>query len=76
MAIENTLVSSALTINYKDGVDEAGKDVIKSKKFSNIKVDAVTENLYSAANALSSLMKYPALEFVRSDNNLITNSQA
>jgi hypothetical protein len=36
MAVKSTLVDSALTLKYKSGVDSNGKDIIKSKKFSNI----------------------------------------
>jgi len=60
-------------MKYKEGVDVNGKDIIKSKKFSNIKVTATAQNIFDTAAAFGPLMKYPVLETLRSDDNLLTN---
>jgi hypothetical protein len=73
MAVQNTVVKSALTLKYKEGVDESGKDIIKAKKFANVKTDAADQDIYSVANALTPLMKYPVLDIVRSDDSILIN---
>jgi hypothetical protein len=73
MAVQSTLLKSSLTMKYKEGVDVNGKDIIKSKKFSNIKVTATAQNIFDTAAAFGPLMKYPVLETLRSDDNLLTN---
>ena len=73
MAAQTMLAKSALSIKYKDGVDERGNDINKTKKFSNVKVTAVAQNLYDVAIALSPLMRYPILEVVRTDDSVIVN---
>jgi hypothetical protein len=73
MAVKSTLIDSALTLKYKEGVDSNGKDIIKTKKFSNIKVTATDENVYAIAAAFSPLMKYPVVQSLRTNDNALTN---
>ena len=74
MAVQSTLVKSGLSLRYKAGVDAAGKDINKVKKFSNVKVTAVNQNLFDVAAAFSPLMKYPTLEILRTDDNKLMNA--
>jgi hypothetical protein len=74
MAVQSTLLKSALTLKYKEGVDVNGKDIIKSKKFSNVKVTAAAQNVFDVSASIASLMKYPTVETLRSDDNLLTNA--
>jgi hypothetical protein len=73
MAVQSSVVKSALTLKYKEGVDLSGNDIIKAKKFSNVKTDAVDADIYALAVALSPLMKYPVMDIVRSDENILIN---
>ena len=73
MAVQSTLLKSALTIKYKEGVDTNGQDIIKTKKFSNVKVTAGDQNIYDVSAAFGPLMKYPILETQRSNDNILIN---
>ena len=73
MAALTTLSKSALNLRYKEGVDGFGKDIIKAKKYSNVKASAVAQNIYDVSTAFGTLMKYPIHEIVRTDDNVITN---
>ena len=73
MAVVNTLTKTALNFKYKDGVDGAGNDIIKAKKFSNVKVTAADQSIYDTAEAFSSLLKYPYWEAQRTDDSALTN---
>ena len=71
MAVQSNLAKSALSLRYKEGVDLDGKDIIKSRKFSNIKVGAVDQDIYDTAAVLNPLMKYPVLEVLRTNESLL-----
>jgi hypothetical protein len=73
MAVTSTLVKSALNIRFKAGVDEAGKDIIKAKSYSNIKVTSTEDDLLLIGTALGSLMQYEFTGIVRSDDKVIVN---
>jgi len=74
MAVQNTQIKSALTLKYKSGVDANGKDIIKNKKFTNIKLTADNQGLYDVAAAMSPLMKYPLVEVLRSNDSSLINA--
>lgn len=73
MAVQSTLLKSALTMKYKEGVDTNGADIIRLKKFSNVKVTADNQSIYDVSAAFGPLMKYPILETQRSDDNILIN---
>jgi len=74
MAVQSTQIKSALSLRYKEGVDANGKDIIKTKKFSNIKIVADNQGLLDVATALSPLMKYPIVEILRSNDSKLINA--
>lgn len=73
MAVQSTLAKSAVTLKYIAGVDEKGNDIIKTKKFSNLKVAAAAQDVYDAAQAMGPLMKYPVTEIIRTDDSVLIN---
>ena len=73
MAVQSTLLKSALTMKYKEGVDTNGNDIIRLKKFSNVKVTATNQSIFDVSEAFAPLMKYPVLETQRSDDNILIN---
>jgi hypothetical protein len=73
MAVQSSVVKSALTLKYKEGVDLSGNDIVKAKKFSNVKTDAANADVYALAVALNPLIKYPVIDIVRSDDSILIN---
>lgn len=73
MAVQSSVVKSALTLRYKEGVDESGKDIIKAKKLSNIKTAALDEDVYAVAFTFKNLMKYPVAEMLRNNDSALIN---
>jgi len=73
MAVQSTLAKSALSLKYKEGVDTNGKDIMRTKKFSNIKVTAVDQDIFDISDLNTSLMLYPVSEVLRSDDCLLAN---
>jgi len=73
MAVQSTLAKSALSLKYKEGVDVNGKYIIKTKKFSNVKVTAADQDIFDISDAFTSLMLYPVSEVLRSDDCVLAN---
>lgn len=73
MAVQSSVVKSALSLKYKEGVDESGKDIIKTKKFSNVKTVALDDDVYAIAATFKPLMKYPVSEILRNDDSMLIN---
>lgn len=71
MAVESSTVKSALSLKYKEGVDQNGKDINKTKKFSNVKTAALDADIFAVAGAFEPLMKYPVEEIVRTDDSIL-----
>jgi len=74
MALLSSLTNTAVSLRYKEGVDSTGKDIIKAKKFSNVKISAVDQDIYDTAAALGSLISYPVSQVVRSNDSVLINA--
>jgi len=73
MAVQSTLAKSALSLKYKEGVDTNGKDIMRTKKFTNVKVTAADQDIFDISDAFTSLMLYPVSEVLRSDDSMLPN---
>ncbi|RRN73921.1 DUF1659 domain-containing protein [Peribacillus simplex] len=62
-------VSSTLRIDFETGLNENGTLVFKRRSFSNIKVEATAEQLFSTAVAIASVQNYPMGEVTRVDTS-------
>jgi hypothetical protein len=74
MAVQNTLVNTAMSIRFKAGIDALGNDIVKAKKYSNVKVTAADADVLLIATTLGTLMKDEVLEIVRSNDSLLINA--
>lgn len=71
MAVNSTKVQSTMIIKFKTGTDAKGEDIIKSKRFSKVKVDASDENILEVGTQLGGLLKHPLADVIREDLNLV-----
>jgi hypothetical protein len=71
MAVQTSLFNTSLSIRYKEGIDERGNDIVKAKKFSNVKVTAVSQDLFDVAQAFSPLLRYPVVDVLKTDESFI-----
>jgi hypothetical protein len=74
MAMQSTLVNTAMSIRFKAGIDALGNDIVKAKKYSNVKVTAADADVLLIATTLGTLMKDEVLEIVRSNDSLLINA--
>lgn len=73
MSTKSTTVQSTVSLKFKTGVDAKGKDVLKSQKFSNVKVTASNDDIYTVGTSLGTLLMYPVTDVIRDDSNQIIN---
>lgn len=74
MAAMSTKVQSSLAIKFKTGVDaKTGKDVVKSAKFSNVKVSATDDSIFAVGQAIGSLLNHSLVSIMRDDQSEIAN---
>ncbi|MGL4730931.1 MAG: DUF1659 domain-containing protein [Clostridium sp.] len=67
MAVSNVKTSSAINLVYKVGVDEEGKDIMKSQRFSKIKINANDEDIYSVATELGKFVAGDIHKIIKED---------
>ncbi|MFJ7637780.1 MULTISPECIES: DUF1659 domain-containing protein [unclassified Peribacillus] len=64
-------LSTTLRLDFETGLNEKGEIVFKRKSFSNIKTNALVDQLSATAKAIASVQNYPMGEVNRVDTNAI-----
>ena len=65
MAVNSSLTANTLVLKLKVGVDQEGKDVFKTQRFSKIKSLATDENMFSVGKALANLAESISHEILK-----------
>lgn len=63
---------SQLRLYFIVGQNDKGEDVLKSKVFNNVKVDASADSLFAVASAVAPLQVYPLQSVERSETAVIS----
>jgi len=58
MAVNNVPVGSVLRLQLQTGVDGNGDPIIRNKSLSNVKADALDQNVFDVAQALALLQEH------------------
>jgi hypothetical protein len=74
MAVNVSLRYSKLKLTFSNGVDGNGKELKKTKTYSNIKPTTTDEDVYAIADVLISLQQSTALQVGRLDEKEITQA--
>lgn len=73
MAVIATNNPTGLKIKFNLGKDlETGSDIIKSKTFSNVKSDALDQDLFDVGSVIASLQTGAVVEICRIDNTTLS----
>ncbi|KPU26398.1 hypothetical protein TR13x_10290 [Caloranaerobacter sp. TR13] len=67
MAVNAVTKDSKIKLNLDGGIDQNGKQIVKSKTYSKVKGAATNEDVYSVAIALTGLQKLPVVSIRRID---------
>ncbi|MFV0358087.1 MAG: DUF1659 domain-containing protein [Bacteroides thetaiotaomicron] len=70
MAITKENLSSKLSIRSNYGTVD-GKDIIKSRTYSNLKATAADQDIYDTAVAISAIQDKPLQEVVRVETSIL-----
>ena len=73
MAVKSTKVQSTMNVKFKTCIDAKGNDILKNQRFSKVKVTAGDDNILAVGTALGTLLKYPMVEVLREDINIVIN---
>ena len=73
MAVISTKVQSTMNVKFKTGIDATGKDILKNQRFSKVKVTAGEAGILAVGTAFGTLLKYPLVEVLREDINILIN---
>lgn len=65
------MLSTTLRLDFETGLNEKGEIAFKRKSFSNIKAEALVDQLSVVAKAIASVQNYPLGEVTRVDTKAI-----
>ncbi|HBX22198.1 MAG TPA: DUF1659 domain-containing protein [Desulfotomaculum sp.] len=68
MAVNNVPVGSVLRLQLQTGVDGNGDPIIRNKSLSNVKADALDQNVFDVAQALALLQEHILENVLRIDS--------
>ncbi|MFA7467910.1 MAG: DUF1659 domain-containing protein [Desulfotomaculaceae bacterium] len=68
MAVNNVPVGSVLRLQLQTGVDGNGDPIIRNKSLSNVKPDALDQNVFDVAQALVLLQEHILENVLRIDS--------
>ena len=71
MAVKVTPIKSDLTIRVISGLDGDGNDVLQTKSFSKVKVDAADQDVFDVANAITEVLLSPVFDMKRVNAELL-----
>lgn len=72
MAASSMLLTNSLSVRYKIGVDEEGKDVFKAQTINNVSSAATDENLVALTDAIQNIVYYPISTILKTQTYAIT----
>ena len=73
MAISLVNRKSSLRIFYEVGLNEKGEGIYRSKTYSNVKPEALEEDIYVVAEILAGLQTFPLARVTRADQSDLEN---
>ncbi|WP_461206407.1 DUF1659 domain-containing protein [Clostridium sp. DL1XJH146] len=71
MAVVSQPSGSTLEMKYYAGKDENGDNVYKTQRYTNLKVAATDEDVFSISNSLAALLEDPTIEVTRVNEELL-----
>lgn len=72
MAIETNIVSTRMQLKLNTGLDQEGKEIIRTKTYSNVKAEADNQNIFDVASSLASLQEHGLHQVHRVDDIILT----
>lgn len=71
MAVDKIPSGTALRMQFQTGVDGDGDPIYRTKSLSNVKTDALDQDIFDVAQALVQLQEYPLVAVQRVDSAML-----
>ncbi len=68
MAVNNVPVGSVLRLQLQTGIDDNGNPIVRNKSLSNVKTDALDQDIFDVAQALVLLQEHILENVMRIDS--------
>lgn len=72
MAIVSTRNPSSLKLSLDCGVNEKGKNILRTKTINNVKYEATDDDIYEVVNSLIGLQGYDLKQVYRIDSSSLS----
>jgi hypothetical protein len=73
MAIEEYAVSTRMQLRLNTGLDGDGKEILRTKTYSNVKSSSENQAVYDVASSLAGLQEHELKEVHRVDDVVLVN---
>lgn len=74
MAVNKTVETASISIEIQKGVDRAGDPVYSKKSFSNVRPEALPENVYSVAQSIKNVMEASTRDSYLNETSSLTEN--
>ncbi len=71
MAVEKIPAGTVLRMQLQTGLDGEGNPVYRTKSLSNVKTDALDQDIFDVAQALAQLQEYTLTAVLRMDSAVL-----
>lgn len=71
MAVEKIPSGTVLRMQFQTGLDGDGDPIYRTKSLSNVKTDAVDQDIYDVAQALVELQEHTLMAVLRVDSAVL-----
>ena len=74
MAANKELQKVSLSFKLKNGVDDEGNTLYKTKSFANVKGSASADSIYAVAEGIKTVLKNTAVAYYINETSLLQNN--
>ena len=74
MAVTKSIQTASLSIEVQSGTDAAGDPTYSKKSFSNVKTDAVPQNVFDVAEAIKGVMEASTRDYFINESSSLVNA--
>ena len=74
MAVTKSIQTASLSIEVQNGTDVAGDPKYTKKTFSNVKTDAIPDNVYAVADAIKAVLEASTRDYFINESSSLVNA--
>lgn len=74
MAVNKVPESAKLILKVENGVNSAGKTIVRQRSFTGLKPDAADADVFAVGQAVAGLQSHTVVAIARQDENKLLNA--